>query len=127
MSRKERDGSTGCITVYPKEGTHSATIIMLHGLGDSAEGFSDVADMWTKSFPYIKIILPTAVSRPVTLNGGMRMPAWYDIVGLDERAAEQCNGIDASCEMVTGLIKNEVDSGIYPNRIILAGFSQGIN
>ena len=75
--------------------------------------------------PHTKIILPTAKTRPVTLNGGMQMPAWYDIVGLDERSAEHCHGIDESVAVVLEIIRGEVNLGLHPSRIILAGFSQG--
>ena len=84
------------ITIHPDEGRHSGTVILMHGLGDSADGlyllynhynrdlfscfnelgWRDVAEQWAGSFPYLKFILPTAPTMPVTLNGGMPMPAW---------------------------------------------------
>ena len=77
--RIERDGSD-TVTIHPDEGHHSATVVLMHGLGDSADGWQSMAEQWASVFPYIKFILPTAPRRPVTLNGGMPMPAWYDIV-----------------------------------------------
>lgn len=65
--------------VLPAEGSHSATVLIMHGLGDSADGFADVADMFSSQMPHIKFILPTAPSQPVTLNGGMLMNSWYKI------------------------------------------------
>jgi predicted esterase len=79
----------------------------MHGLGDSADGLADLAEMWAQRLPYIKFILPTAGNRPVTLNGGMRMNAWYDIVGLDDRASESCEGIEDSVERVKTILHQE--------------------
>jgi predicted esterase len=99
----------------------------MHGLGDSADGFADVAEMFSHRLPYVKFILPTAPSSPVTLNGGMVMNSWYDIVGLDDRAAETCDGLDESRNTVTDIIQQEVAAGIPYSRIVLAGFSQVID
>ena len=74
--RIERDGTTGTVTFHPNEGSHSATVILMHGLGDSADGLSDLAEEWLRNMPHVKFILPTAEQRRVTLNGGMRMAAW---------------------------------------------------
>lgn len=74
--RIERDSNTNTVTFFPADGSHSATVIIMHGLGDSADGLSDLAEMWSKQMPYTKFILPTADAIPVTMNGGMRMNAW---------------------------------------------------
>lgn len=74
---------------------------------------------------FIKFILPTAVERPVTLNGGMRMTAWYDIVGLDDRASESCDGIEDSVERIRNILTQEKSIGMPYSRMMLAGFSQG--
>lgn len=124
MSAFREKDSSGKITILPKD-AHSATIILMHGLGDSSDGFADVAQMWSSAMPHVKVILPTASSRPVTLNGGMRMPAWYDIVGLDERSGELCEGIEESVSTIREIINNEIQSGLPASRIILSGFSQG--
>lgn len=99
----------------------------MHGLGDSADGFADVAEMLSHQLPYVKFILPTAPSSPVTLNGGMVMNSWYDIVGLDDRATETCDGLDESRDIVQNIIQEEVNAGIPHSRIVLAGFSQASN
>jgi predicted esterase len=96
----------------------------MHGLGDSADGFSDVAEMFSSQLPHVKFILPTAPSSPVTLNGGMVMNSWYDIVGLDDRASETCDGLDDSRNIVNAIVQQEVALGIPHSRIVLAGFSQ---
>lgn len=123
--RIERDGSNGTITFCPDEGRHSATVVLMHGLGDSAEGLSDLAERWGSSLGHIKFILPTAEQRPVTLNGGMAMTAWYDIVGLDDRASESCEGIDASVARIRSILGAENSAGMPYSRMLLAGFSQG--
>ena len=57
--------------------------------------------------PYCKFILPTAGTMPVTMNGGYRMNAWYDIAGLDDRASESCDGIEGSVERIQKLLDRE--------------------
>jgi len=119
--------SDGLITVSPKnEGDQSALVVITHGLGDTAEGFADVAEMLAREIPYLKIILPTAPTQPVTMNMGMRMPSWYDIVGLDERSNENCKGIEESrAKLEDILAKEHQDTGLPYSRMVLAGFSQG--
>jgi lysophospholipase-2 len=123
--RVETDGNTGTVTHYPNDGQQSASVILMHGLGDSGEGLSDIAAEWGKLMPHIKFILPTADQRTVTLNGGVRMSAWYDIVGIDDRAAESCDGIHDSVERVKTILANEHSNGVPYSRMALAGFSQG--
>ena len=74
------------------------------GLGDSAEGFSDIAEKLNAAMPYVKFLVPTAGKRPVTISGGMSMNAWYDITGLTDRASEDCDGIDHSVAKVRAKI-----------------------
>mmetsp|Transcript_15608 Transcript_15608/g.25636 ORF Transcript_15608/g.25636 Transcript_15608/m.25636 type:complete len:286 (+) Transcript_15608:160-1017(+) len=117
----------GTIIVSPtNESLQSATIIICHGLGDSSEGFVDVAEHLASRLPYVKFILPTAKTQKVTMNMGMAMPSWYDIVGLDKRSNEFCNGIDESQQRIEKLLKDEHENlGVPYNRMVLAGFSQG--
>ncbi|KNC83829.1 hypothetical protein SARC_03936 [Sphaeroforma arctica JP610] len=121
-----RDGK-GTITVAPKKATdQSALIVITHGLGDSSEGFVDVAEHLAKLLPYAKFVLPTAPTQPVTLNMGMRMASWYDIVGLDERSNEDCKGIVESRRTIEDILQTEHETkGLPYSRMILAGFSQG--
>ena len=72
-----------------------------------------------------RFVFPHAPVRPVTINGGMAMRAWYDILGFDRNAKEDAAGIRASAAAVTELIDREIDRGIPAERIALAGFSQG--
>lgn len=123
MSRLVREGTTMIINASKK---HTATVILSHGLGDTADGWSDAALEMSRHLPHIKWILPTAPVNPVTLNGGMRMTSWYDIESLSKsREKHECKGIDDSRETLHRLIRAENDNGISPSRIVLAGFSQG--
>jgi predicted esterase len=86
-----------------------------------------MAREWAKKFPYIKFILPTAPKQPVTLNGGMRMTSWYDIVDLGERNNEAVpTGMEQSAATIKSIIADEVrNHGVSMSRIVLGGFSQG--
>jgi lysophospholipase-2 len=70
-------------------------------------------------------VCPNAGVRPVTLNFGMPMPAWYDIFGLTDTSQEDAPGIQRAAEYVHGLINEEIKAGIPSERIILGGFSMG--
>ena len=101
-------------------------MVLCHGLGDSAEGFADVAEQLGAALPHVKFVLPTAPTQPVTMNMGMPMPSWYDITGLDERSNEQCAGIDVSAGRIRGILRAEhAENGLPYSRMLLAGFSQG--
>ncbi|KAI8622724.1 Phospholipase/carboxylesterase/thioesterase [Chytriomyces sp. MP71] len=105
---------------------HSATVIFLHGLGDSGHGWSDVGRMLAPMFPHVKFVFPNAPTIPITLNGGYRMPGWYDIVSLDPNTRkEDESGMLKTVEYVRSLIDQEVSEGIKSKRIVLGGFSQG--
>ena len=123
--RIENDDANKCIIFHPDPGMHSASCVLMHGLGDSAQGLSDLGQMFIKSFPHIKFILPTASEMSVTLNMGHKMNAWYDIIGLDDRASESCEGIMNSVHRVRQLLDNEGALGLPYSRLMLAGFSQG--
>lgn len=109
--------------VVPATGRHSATVMFLHGLGDTGQGWAPVVPMLRQS--HIKFILPTAPTRSVTLNGGMPMPAWTDVFGLDVASKEDEGGFTEAVENLSNIISAEVEAGIPPERIIVGGFSQG--
>lgn len=128
MSSHTTTRNGGLVTVAPRnEASQSALVIICHGLGDSAEGFVDVAEQLATVMPYCKFVLPTAASRPVTMNMGMAMPAWYDIVGFDERSNEECAGLLESRDTVRALLAQAHDdgNGLPYARMVLMGFSQG--
>lgn len=103
-----------------------ATVIWLHGLGDSGHGFAPIVpELRLPEEMAVRFVFPHAPVRPVTINGGMSMNAWYDIktMDLENRADEQ--GVLESSELVRQLLDAEIARGVKPERIILAGFSQG--
>ena len=102
------------------------SVIWLHGLGADGHDFEPIVpELVQRSERAMRFVFPHAPIRPVTLNGGYAMRAWYDIIALDRRAEEDVNGIRASQELVTAWIRRENASGIPSERIVLAGFSQG--
>jgi phospholipase/carboxylesterase len=103
-----------------------ATVIILHGLGADGTDFLPVADeLNLAAVGPVRYIFPRAPERPVTINGGASMRAWYDILGADLVRREDEAGLRASFALVQQLIDNEVARGVPAQRIVLAGFSQG--
>ncbi|HEY7514911.1 MAG TPA: alpha/beta fold hydrolase [Vicinamibacteria bacterium] len=103
-----------------------AAVVLLHGLGADGHDFESlVPELRLPSSPAIRWVFPHAPVQAVTLNGGMRMRAWYDILGLDRRAAQDERGIRASAETAAALLRRESERGIRSERLVLAGFSQG--
>ncbi len=103
-----------------------ATVIVLHGLGADGTDFLPLADeMDLSSIGPVRWVLPRAPIRPVTINGGYRMRAWYDILGTDLARREDAAGLRESADSVLELIDREVRRGVAARRIVLAGFSQG--
>lgn len=107
-------------------GTARACIVWLHGLGADGHDFEPLIPQLGVVREYgVRVVLPHAPSRPVTINGGMVMPAWYDVLAPDFRQGEDAAGIRQSQQQLEALIEREVRSGIAPRNVILAGFSQG--
>ena len=104
----------------------SAAVIWLHGLGADGNDFVPVVDeMPLPPSPSIRFIFPHAPVRPVTLNGGMAMRAWYDIYNANLSDRADLAGVRMSQAQVEALIAREQARGIAARRIVLAGFSQG--
>ncbi|GLZ85760.1 carboxylesterase [Metapseudomonas resinovorans] len=102
-----------------------ACIIWLHGLGADRYDFLPVAEALQEALGTTRFVLPQAPTRAVTINGGWAMPSWYDILAMSpERAINQAQ-LEESAEHVMALAQAQVDGGIEPRRIFLAGFSQG--
>ncbi len=99
-------------------------IIWLHGLGADGHDFEPVARELDLPFG-ARFVFPHAPVRPVTINGGMPMRAWYDILALGPGGPEDEAGIRRSADAVRELIVREIDRGLSRDRIVLAGFSQG--
>ena len=104
-----------------------AAIIILHGLGADGTDFVPVAhELELATVGPVRYVFPHAPTRPVTINGGYVMRAWYDILGLDARERrEDEQGLRESQALVEALIEREKERGIPAARIVLAGFSQG--
>lgn len=104
----------------------TAAVIWLHGLGADGHDFEPVVpELVRRGERAWRFVFPHAPVRPVTINGGMRMRAWYDIVSFDRTAAEDLAGFQDSDTEVRALIAREAARGIPANRVVLAGFSQG--
>lgn len=101
----------------------SSVIIWMHGLGADGHDFEPVVQML--NLPHIKFILPHAPYRPVTLNNGYEMRAWYDIFGLQPDSPQDEVGINSMQTTINSMIEAEIARGIPSHRILLAGFSQG--
>lgn len=108
--------------------THRHTVIFMHGLGDSSLGFASMfaGDFMSDAMPHTRFVLPNAPIRPVTVNGGERMPAWYDIRSLSNRglATEDRVGMLESATLIRHVIAEESDR-IGSENVTVAGFSQG--
>jgi phospholipase/carboxylesterase len=102
------------------------SIIWLHGLGADGNDFAPIVpELADPAWPPLRFVFPHAPVRPVTINNGMSMRAWYDIHAFDAAARQDEAGIRASIAAVEALIAREHERGVPSERIILAGFSQG--
>ncbi|KAL5017451.1 hypothetical protein ScPMuIL_007040 [Solemya velum] len=109
--------------VAVSQAKHTATLIFLHGLGDTGHGWAD--SFRSLKLKNIRCVCPNAPYQPVTLNGGMKMPSWFDILGLKPESPEDEDGIKRASDTLKQLIAEEEKSGIPSNRIMVGGFSQG--
>ncbi|WPB59299.1 alpha/beta hydrolase [Xylophilus sp. GOD-11R] len=104
----------------------TATVLLMHGLGASADDFVPmVPQLDLSGVGPVRFVFPQAPTMPVSINGGYRMPSWYDIVVSDLGRQEDAAGLRASRDAIEALILREKQRGIAANRIVLAGFSQG--
>ncbi|WP_426690636.1 alpha/beta hydrolase [Rhodanobacter ginsengiterrae] len=104
--------------------THS--ILWLHGLGADGNDFAPIVpELVDPAWPALRFVFPHAPVRPVTINNGMSMRAWYDIVGFDLQSRQDEAGIRSSIASIEALIAREQARGVPSERIFLAGFSQG--
>lgn len=104
--------------------TPRAAVVWLHGLGADGNDFVPLVPELELAVP-TRFVFPHAPVRPVTINGGMPMRAWYDIRGFDARAREDEAGLNASAAQIAALLEREIARGIASADIVLAGFSQG--
>ena len=103
----------------------SHSVIWLHGLGADGNDFVPIVQQLSLPPLGIRFVFPHAPMRPVTINGGFVMRAWYDIVLQDLAMKEDEPGLRQSQEMIEQLIAKEQSRGVPMSRIVIAGFSQG--
>lgn len=103
-----------------------ASVIWLHGLGADGHDFEPIVpELRLPAEHGVRFLFPHAPVRPVTLNAGMAMRAWYDIIALGGNAQQDAAGIRQSARQLEALIQREHERGVPAERIVLAGFSQG--
>ena len=113
------------VVVEPSR-TVTAAVVWLHGLGADGHDFEPVAAELGRAGPDgVRYVFPHAPVRPVTVNGGMEMRAWYDISGTEIDRGTDEEGVHASADIARALVDEQIDRGIPARRIVLAGFSQG--
>ncbi|WP_352338208.1 dienelactone hydrolase family protein [Psychrobacter sp. 16-MNA-CIBAN-0192] len=101
-------------------------VIWLHGLGASGHDFEPVvSQLGLANDMAVRFIFPHAPERAVTINGGMVMPAWYDILEMSIERKVDVSQIETSSQQIADLISREIERGIQPEHIVIAGFSQG--
>lgn len=114
------------VVLAPDGAAPTAGVIWLHGLGADGHDFVPIVpELRLPARPAVRFVFPHAPVRPVTINGGMRMRAWYDIVSLSEAGPPDEAGIRESAALLERRIRREVDLGVPAGRIVVAGFSQG--
>ena len=112
--------------VIDPAGAATASVVWLHGLGADGHDFEPVAAQLGESLRQcVRFIFPHAPHRPVTINDNMVMRAWYDVTEAELTRQPDEDGVRASEKILCDLVKSEIDAGIAPERIVLAGFSQG--
>ena len=114
-------------TLELQSGDHPvASIVVLHGLGADGNDFVPIAEQLDLSaVGPVRFVFPSAPVRPVTINAGYRMRAWYDILGSDLVRREDEAGLRESAAEIQALLDRELARGIAPERTVLMGFSQG--
>jgi phospholipase/carboxylesterase len=106
------------------QGEPAGTILWMHGLGASGHDFEPIVPML--GLPHVRFVFPHAPARGVTINGGLIMPAWYDILALGTAAGgEDVDDVRESAAMIEALIAREAGRGVPSGDVVLAGFSQG--
>jgi len=102
------------------------SIIWLHGLGADGHDFEPIVpELRLPTSLSLRFIFPHAPVQSVTINGGMAMRSWYDIVSFDSEGRADRAGLLESSDLLHGLIAREIERGIAADKIVIAGFSQG--
>ncbi|MGH8460345.1 MAG: alpha/beta hydrolase [Stenotrophobium sp.] len=117
--------SSAAVILEPASSARAA-VIWLHGLGADGHDFVPIVpELGLPDDQAIRFVFPHAPVRPVTINNGMKMRAWYDIFSLSKMNQQDDAGIRASEQIVHGFIQQALDGGIAASKIVIAGFSQG--
>lgn len=113
------------LTLEPKQPADSC-VIWLHGLGADGHDFAPIVpELNLPASLATRFIFPHAPEIPVTINGGMVMPAWYDILEMQLERKIDTEQLCASSDEIVKIINQQIELGIPSERIIVAGFSQG--
>ncbi|MFT7463427.1 MAG: phospholipase/carboxylesterase [Pseudohongiellaceae bacterium] len=114
-----------CVELGPQDNP-AATVIWLHGLGADGHDFVPIVqELGLPGVDGVRFVFPHAPSMPITINGGMVMPAWYDIEEVDLKRKHDMKGVETSALALTALMERELVRGVPPERLLLVGFSQG--
>lgn len=114
------------VTHNPSNKDIDHAVIWLHGLGASGHDFEPVVpQLGLNSDLAVRFIFPHAPERPVTINGGYVMPAWYDILELSLNRKVDVAQIEESSNQIRALIAEQNQLGVKSDNIVIAGFSQG--
>jgi len=114
-----------CVELEP-DGPARSSVIWLHGLGADGHDFEPVVpSLAVRQELGVRFVFPHAPPRPVTINAGMVMPAWYDIRSLEQPREIDEDGARESAVRIRELIEREHERGVPAQRIVLVGFSQG--
>jgi phospholipase/carboxylesterase len=117
--------TTDEVTLMPAQ-TPVASVVLLHGLGADGWDFVPiVAELGLPETLPVRFVFPHAPVRPVTVNNGYEMRAWYDIKAFTPEGRADAAGLAESTRRVNEYLKTESARGVEPSRIVLAGFSQG--
>jgi phospholipase/carboxylesterase len=105
------------------QGEPAGTVIWMHGLGASGHDFEPIVPLL--GLPEVRFVFPHAPARGVTINGGLIMPAWYDILAMGTSGGEDAGDVRESAAMIEALVAREAARGVPAENVVLAGFSQG--
>ncbi|KAL4657469.1 lysophospholipase-like protein 1 [Arapaima gigas] len=114
--------------IVAQTGKHSASVIFLHGSGDTGQGLR----MWVRdvlkqdlAFPHIRVIYPTAPARPYTPMGGALSNVWFDRYKISRDCPEHLESVEAMCRTLSEVVQQEVRAGVSKHRMLIGGFSMG--
>jgi phospholipase/carboxylesterase len=124
LTMANRDDRLDCVQVGPDGADVRGVVIWLHGLGADGHDFEPIVPILR--LPDVRFLFPNAPARPVTINMGFSMPAWYDILTLEPTGTrEREEDILVSAAQIATVIDEQREAGVASDRIVLAGFSQG--